>query len=477
MAPLGTSLDASERLGLQIDKKLIAIPGVKSVIRRTGRAERDEHAEPPSNSEMEISLFKDVSMAEVKQKVDKVLDAIPGINTMIGQPIEHRLSHILSGTPAAVAINVYGADMDQLRTYAKDIETKLKKVNGARDVVANREITITTIPVLFRRNDLAQWGITMQSANEQVSAGFYGLVTDTVQDGIRQYQVVVRLKPDSRDTIDDIKNFTLYNTNGQRVYLKQVADIGIEEASNLIVRENTQRKATISCNVAEGYNLGDLITEIRKVVDPLVSKPGYYVNYGGQFEAQQEASKIIISLGAVVILLILVLLTLAFNSMKSSLLVMLNLPLALIGGVVAVYLTSGNFIQNMNVIFQGSSQQYVTPVLSIASLVGFITLFGISVRSGILLVKEYQRYQEKGEAVVDSIIKGSLERLSPILMTALTAMLALIPMAMGIGKPGSELLAPLAIVVLGGLITSTILNLLVVPAAYAWVFEPKKTQK
>ncbi len=477
MAPLGTSLDSSERLGLQIDKQLIAIPGVKSVIRRTGRAELDEHAEPPSNSEIEVSLRKNVSMEKVKQDVDKVLDAIPGINTMIGQPIEHRLSHILSGTPAAIAINVYGPNMEQLRTYAKLIEARIKVVKGARDVVANREITITTVPINFRRDDLANWGLTMESANQQVNAGFYGLVTDTVQDGIRRYQIVVRLKPEARKTMDDIKNFILYNSNGQRVYLKQVADIGIEDASNLIVRENTQRKATISCNVAEGYNLGDLIVEIRKAVAPLIKEPGYYISYGGQFEAQQEASKIILSLGGLVILFILVLLTLAFNSLKSALLVMLNLPLALIGGVVAVYLSGGNFVQNFSVIFQLSDQQYVTPVLSIASLVGFITLFGISVRSGILLVKEYQRYEQKGESVINAILKGSLERLSPILMTALTAMLALIPMAMGLGKPGSELLAPLAIVVLGGLITSTVLNLIVVPGAYAWAFESSKEGK
>lgn len=473
MAPLGTSLDASERLGLQIDKQLIAIPGVKSVIRRTGRAELDEHAEPPSNSEIEISLFKDASMDEIKVKVDEVLDAVPGINTMIGQPIEHRLSHILSGTPAAIAINVYGADMTQLRSYAKLIESKVKAIKGARDVVANREITITTVPINFRREDLANWGLTMKSANQQVSTAFYGLVTDTVQDGIRQYQIVVRLKAESRDDLEDIRNFILYNAQGQKVYLNQVADIGIEDAANLIVRENTQRKATVSCNVAEGHNLGDLVAEIREVITPLINKPGYYVDFGGQFEAQQQAAKVIFSLGIFVIILILALLSLALGSLKASLLVMLNLPLALIGGVVAVYLSSGNIVHNINALLHMDYDEYITPVLSIASLVGFITLFGIAVRSGILLVKEYQNLQQQGKSVSHAIVQGSLERLSPILMTALTAMLALIPMAMGIGQPGSELLAPLAIVVLGGLTSSTILNLIVVPAAYAWVFEEK----
>ncbi|MCV6604267.1 MAG: efflux RND transporter permease subunit, partial [Porticoccaceae bacterium] len=265
-------------------------------------------------------------------------------------------------------------------------------------------------------------------------------------------------------------NFRLQNPLGQSIYLQEVADVGLEQASNLIVRQNGQRKATVSLNVAEGYNLGDLVEEVRKVVDPIVLKKGFYATYGGQFEAQQEASKVIGTLGVVVVILILVLLTMALNSFKSALLVMLNLPLALIGGVLAVYLSEGNLFHNLGVLF-GSAGHYVTPVLSIASLVGFITLFGIAVRSGILLVKQFQvLIEQEGLALKEAIVRGSLERLSPILMTALTAMLALIPMAAAVGKPGSELLAPLAIVVLGGLFSATLLNLLVVPAGYYWMF-------
>lgn len=474
MQPLGTSVDTSERLGLEIDKQLIEIEGVRSVVRRTGRAERDEHAEPPSNSEIEVALHPDADMNAVKENIDQILQKVPGITTNIGQPIEHRLSHILSGTPSAIAIDIFGDDMDKLRALAKQVEGVLKGLPGARDISANREVTITTLPIKLRRNDLTRWGLTAADAAAQLSAGFDGAVAKTVQDGIRMYDIVVRLRSEDRMDIDDLKNFRLQNSEGQSIYLPEVADIGLEQASNLIVRQNGQRKATVSLNVAEGYNLGDLIEEVREVVDPLVQAKGYYVNYGGQFEAQQQASQVITTMGLLVVVVILVLLTMALNSVKSALLVMLNLPLALIGGVIAVYLSEGKLIHNLGVLF-GSGEHYVTPVLSIASLVGFITLFGIAVRSGILLVKQIQTLiEEQGMALKEAIIAGSLERLSPILMTALTATLALIPMAMGAGKPGSELLAPLAIVVLGGLVTATALNLIIVPVAYYWIFDKTK---
>lgn len=477
MQPLGTSVAAAERLGLQIDKQLIEIPGVRSVVRRSGRAERDEHAHAPSNSEIEVALHPGVNMDEVKKGIDKILAEIPGITSSIGQPIEHRLSHVLSGTPSAIAIDIFGNDMDRLRLLAKQIESALKGLPGTRDIAANREVTITTLPIKMRRNDLARWGLTVEDAAAQISAGFDGAVANQVQDGIRLYDIVVRLRAEDRADIDDVGSFRLHNMTGQPVYLREVADIGLEQASNLIVRQNGQRKATVSLNVADGYNLGDLVAEVQKVVDPMVLSEGYFVKYGGQFEAQQEASKVIGSLGAVAIILILVLLTLALNSFKCALLVMLNLPLALIGGVLAVYLSEGNLLANISALFSGGEQHYITPVLSIASLVGFITLFGIAVRSGILLVKQFQTLQAEGVPFKEAIIRGSLERLPPILMTALTAMLALIPMAAGAGKPGSELLAPLAIVVLGGLVTATILNLVVVPAGYYWMFQKQNAQK
>ena len=475
MQPLGTSVDTSERLGLQIDARLMEIPGVRSVARRTGRAERDEHAEPPSNSEIEVVLQDGADMNRVKRDIDRILDQIPGITTNIGQPIEHRLSHILSGTPSAIAIDIFGTDLAQLRALVKQVEAALRQVPGTRDIAANREVTITTLPIKFKRNELSRWGLTVADAAAQLSAGFDGALANTVQDGIRLYDIVVRLQQQDRMDVEDLGNFRLQNQLGQSIYLREVADLGLEQASNLIVRQNGQRKATVSLNVAEGYNLGDLVAEVRKVVNPIVLEKGFYATYGGQFEAQQQASKVIGTLGVVVVILILVLLTMSLGSFKSALLVMLNLPLALIGGVLAVYISEGNVVHNLSALF--TDGHYVTPVLSIASLVGFITLFGIAVRSGILLVKQFQVLVDEGLALKEAIIRGSLERLSPILMTALTAMLALIPMAASAGKPGSELLAPLAIVVLGGLVSATVLNLLVVPAGYYWMYQKSTLSK
>ena len=479
MQPLGTSVDASERLGLQIDAQLMEIPGVQSVARRTGRAERDEHAEPPSNSEIEVTMAPGADMYRVRRQIDSILEQIPGITTNIGQPIEHRLSHILSGTPSAIAIDIFGTDLAQMRALVKEVEAALKQVPGARDIAANREVTITTLPIKFKRNELSRWGLTVAEAGAQLSAGFDGAVANRVQDGIRLYEIVVRLREQDRQDIEDLANFRLQNELGQSIYLREVADLGLEQASNLIVRQNGQRKATVSLNVAEGYNLGDLVAEVRKVVDPIVLNKGFYASYGGQFEAQQQASRVIGTLGVVVVILILALLTMALHCFKSALLVMLNLPLALIGGVLAIYFSEGNVLHNLGVLFGGGGEEahYITPVLSIASLVGFITLFGIAVRSGILLVKQFQVLTEQGVALKEAIIRGSLERLSPILMTALTAMLALIPMAIAAGKPGSELLAPLAIVVLGGLVTATMLNLVVVPAGYYWMFHKRSASQ
>jgi HME family heavy-metal exporter len=272
-----------------------------------------------------------------------------------------------------------------------------------------------------------------------------------------------------------VKDLILVSPQGRHVRLREVADIGIEMASDLITRENGQRKAVISLNVAEGHNLGHLVEEVQARVDPIVRAHGYAVHYGGQFEAQQSASRTIYFMGAGVVVAILLLLYTAFGSMRSALLVMLNLPLALIGGVIAIFISeSPNPLGNLGALITGGD--FIAPVISIASMVGFITLFGIAVRNGILLVAHYRNLQREGMPVEQAIIKGSSERLVPILMTALAAVLGLVPLALAAGEPGSELLAPLAIVVLGGLVTSTFLNLVVVPAGYAWI-GPKQVHR
>jgi HME family heavy-metal exporter len=475
-APPGTSLVESNRLATNVETQLAAIEGAHSVSRRTGRAERDEHAEPVSSSEIEVSIADGFSQKEVRADIDSVLSAIPGITTMVGQPIEHRLSHLLSGTPAAIAISIYGDDLNNLRKIAKEIESSLATLTGARDVNANREVMITSLPIRYRHAELAAFGLSPAEAAQQVREAMYGEVVDTVNQGTRQYDLVVRLDPSQRETIEQVRDLLLRGRNGAKVRLRDVADIGPQRSSNLITRENAQRKAVVSLNVAEGSNLGDLIGEVRLLVDPIVQKSGYTVHYGGQFEAQQSASKTFLASGFAIAVLILILLQISTGSFRSALLILVNMPLALIGGIAAIYLTEGGgFVTNTIALF-GLGGTYIAPVISISSMVGFITLFGISIRNGILLINHYQHLlQEDGTTLQDAIYRGSMERLVPILMTALSAILGLAPLALAAGKPGSELLAPLAIVTLGGLLTSTILNLIVVPAGYSLVFNKPHT--
>jgi len=471
MAPPGTSLIESDRLARNVEARLATIGGVRSVTRRTGRAERDEHAEPVSSSEIEVSLLPEADMLKVRRSIDSILAAVPGVTTMVGQPIEHRLSHVLSGTPAAIAINVFGDDLTTLRSLARQIETQLRSLPGARDVNANREVMVTSLPIRYRHQDLAAAGLTPADAAQQVQQALYGETVAEISSGVRRYELVVRLAPDERERVEQVQDLMLKGAAGAMVRLRDVADIGPERTSNLIARENTRRKAVISTNVAEGYNLGDLVAQVRARVDPIVAAAGCQVSYGGQFEAQRSAARPIYIMGAGVAVAMFFLLQLSTGSGRTAALVMLNLPLALIGGVAAVYLSeSPGLISNTLSLVGLSSARYIPPVISIASMVGFVTLFGIAVRNGILLVNHYQHLRDQDLPIADAVVRGSIERLSPILMTALTAALGLVPIALARGKPGSELLAPLAVVVLGGLVSSTLLNLFIVPAAYAIAF-------
>lgn len=476
--PPGTSLGETNRVARGIEERLGEIEGVESVTRRTGRAERDEHAEPPSSSEIEVTVAPGESKEEVRKSIDAILADVPGITTMIGQPIEHRLSHILSGTPAAIAINVYGEDLSKLRQIAKEIETALRSLPGARDVAANREVTVASLPIRYRHQDLAAAGLTPAAAAEQVQQAIYGERVAEVNQGVRRYDVVVRLAAEERESIEQLKSLRLRGVGGATVRLEEVADIGPERTPNIIARESARRKAVISCNVGEGYNLGDLVAQVQERVDPIVQRAGYSVHYGGQFEAQQSASRTIMIAGIGVAVVMFMLLHLSTGSARVALLVMTNLPLATIGGIAAVYLTeTSRPLANTLSLLGLSSLHYEAPIMSIASLVGFITLFGIAVRNGILLVNHYDHLVTlENKPREDAVIQGSMERLVPILMTALCAALGLIPIALAKGEPGSELLAPLAIVVLGGLVSSTFLNLVVVPAGYSLVFGLKVGQ-
>jgi Cu/Ag efflux pump CusA len=432
---------------------------------------------PVSNSEIDVRIKPGYSKYDVRRRIDDVLDQFPAVTTMVGQPIEHRLSHVLSGTPAAIAIDVFGDDLPTLRKIAREIDAALKAIPGTRDVAANREVLITSLPIRYRSDDLRYVGLTPASAAEQVQAALYGTTVAEINSGVRRYDLVVRLAPEERDSIDDVRGLILTGVGGARVRLEDVADIGPEMASNLIARESARRKAVISCNVAEGYNLGDLVQSVRAKVDPIVQRYGYQVHYGGQFEAQQSAARTIYVMGGIVVVLILVLLQMALGTFRAAILVMVNLPLALIGGVAAVFVAeSPRFWANVMGLFGAGT--YTPPVISIASMVGFVTLFGIAVRNGILLVNHYRHLIELEHCTVrEAVTRGSMERLVPILMTALTAVLGLVPLALAAGEPGSELLAPLAVVVLGGLVSSTFLNLIVVPVGYALIFGPCGPQR
>jgi len=478
IAPPGTSLKESDRIARQVEERLVEIDGVRTVSRRTGRAERDEHAEPVNSSEMEVTVEAGRDREEIRGEIDRVLDSVPGMTTMIGQPIEHRLSHILSGTPAAVAINVFGDELAELRRLAKRIEREVEALPGARDVNANREVMITSLPVRYRHAELAAVGLTPETAAEQVRAAIYGAVVDRVNQGKRRYDLVVRLAPDQRESIEQVRDLLLRGRAGALVRLRDVADIGPQRSSNLIARENAQRKAVVSLNVAEGSNLGDLVAAVRERVDPIVREAGCTVEYGGQFEAQQSASRTILVAGLGVAVVMLLLLQISTGSLRAALLVMLNMPLALIGGIAAIYLTEGGgALANLKALL-GLGGTYEAPVLSIAGMVGFITLFGIAVRNGILLINHYNHLvEEEGVALHDAILQGSRERIVPILMTAISAALGLVPLALAAGRPGSELLAPLAVVTLGGLVTSTFLNLVVVPAGYSLLFDRRRGAK
>lgn len=468
--PPGTSLPASDRIAASIESQLLEVEGVRSVTRRTGRAERDEHAEPVSNSELDVTVYPDHDKQEVRQKITETLKKVPGITTNVGQPIEHRLSHILSGTPAAIAISIYGEDLATLRLIAKEIEHELEELPGTRDVAANREVRIQSLPIEYRPQDLAANGLTPLSAAQQVRAAIFGSKVAEVNEGMRRYGLAVRLRPEDRADVEDLKHLMLRGAGGATVHLAEIATVGRELSSNMITRENSQRKAVVSLNVESGANLGHLVAEVQRVVDPIVQSRGYLVNYGGQFEAQQSASRSILLFGGVVLLVMIALLNLAIGSMRVSLLVLVNLPLALIGGVLAIFISqSPNTPANFMALF--GRGLYVAPVLSIAGMVGFIALFGIAVRNGILLVNHYRYLMDhEGFELREAIVRGSLERLVPILMTALTAALALVPIVIEGDSAGNEILAPLSVVILGGLLTSTFLNLILVPAGYAAIY-------
>ena len=448
----GTSLAESDRLGSALERVLLEVPEVASTARRTGRTELDEHLQGVESAEIDVRLeSKGRSKEEVLAEIRERTTLIPGTNINIGQPISHRIDHMLSGTRSNVAVKIFGDDLRTLRALAAQVEQAMRNIPGVVDLASERQTDIPTVTVRFRRNALARYGMQAGTAAEALRTVFLGLEVGAVLEGPVAFPLVVRYEIGRREELETIRQTMIDTPSGARVPLSAVADIREDRSPNVVTRENVQRKIVVSCNVVGG-DLGGVVTDIQSQIAKEVELPqGYRIEYGGQFESEAETTRRIVVLGALVIVGILVLLATVFRSGTDALIILCNLPLALIGGVIGVYLAGG--------------------VMTVASWIGFITLFGVATRNGIMLISHIKHLMT-GESVRDfreAVTRGASERLAPILMTALSTGIALLPVSLGLGETGSEIHAPLALVVLCGLSSSTVLNMIVVPAAY-WRF-------
>ncbi|MDX1591331.1 MAG: efflux RND transporter permease subunit, partial [Balneolaceae bacterium] len=445
----GTSLTESNAIGQRIEEILLEHPAVSSTSRRTGRAELDEHAQGVNASEIdaELDIPESTTKEEVLAELREDLSVVSGTNITIGQPIGHRIDHMLSGTRANIAVKIFGTDLFRLRALAEEVRGQMETVEGVVDLSVEQQQNVPQIQIRPDRRALARYGITIQQLAEMVDVAFAGEVVSQVLEGDKMFDLLVRFDEDHRGSIEAVQKATFNLADGTIVPLAELASVKSRSGPNTISRENVQRKIVVSANVA-GRDLRGTVDEIRANVAQNVSFPqSYFVEYGGQFESEAQATRTISLLSILAIAAIYLLLYLEFGSLSTALLVMVNLPFALIGGIYTVLFTSGT--------------------ISIASLVGFITLFGIATRNGILMVSHYQQLRKEGKEFLQAIRQGAMERLNPILMTALTAGLALIPLALAAGEPGNEIQSPMAQVILGGLLSSTLLNMVVIPALLA----------
>jgi CzcA family heavy metal efflux pump len=443
----GTSLTTSDALAKQVDDILLAQPEVVSFARRTGRAESDPHAMDVSASEIEVTLaLQGRDKAELLQRLRQAFAGIPGSQIVIGQPISHRIDHMLSGSRANIAIKIFGPDLSELRRLTQDIKAIAQATSGAVDVTDEQQINIPFLSVRFHRQALAQYGFTIADVSQAIETAFYGREVNRIQEGQASYALWLTMPASTRASIEAVRTMLITSPTGAQVPLSTLASVDYDRAPYSISREQVQRKMVVMANVS-GRDLASVVTDIQQQVAARVSLPtGYRIEYGGQFEQAEAATQQLLLLGLVVIVGVFVLLVLALGSITLASLVMLNLPLALIGGVLGVYLGDG--------------------ILSVASLIGFITLFGIATRNGVMMISHIQHLQAV-EGVTDrleAVIRGAQERLLPILMTALSAALALIPLSLAAGQPGSEIQAPMALVILWGLLSATALTLWVLPA-------------
>lgn len=442
----GISLEESDKMGLLAEQMLMEFPEIRTVARKTGRAELDEHALGVNTSEIEAPFeLNDRSRDEFLAAVRAKLGSIKGANIEIGQPISHRIDAMLSGTQANIAIKLFGPDLTKLYQLGSQIKNSVQSIEGIADLTLEQQIERPQLQIHPKRDMLAKYGITLPEFSEFINVALSGKVVSQVNEGGRVFDLTVKVNDNNRATMEEIGELTL-DANGRKVPLHYVAEILPLSGPNTISRENVQRKIVISANVA-GRDLKGVVNDIRETVNEEITLPeGYHVEYGGQFESEAAASRTLFLTSLISILLIFLILFHEFRSIPLSGIIMLNLPLAIIGGIIAIWFTSG--------------------VISIPAIIGFISLFGIATRNGILLVSHYNKLQNEGFSLTDSIIQGSLDRLNPILMTALTSALALIPLAVGGDLPGNEIQSPMAQVILGGLLSSTLLNGFVVPVVY-----------
>ncbi|MDR0602842.1 MAG: CusA/CzcA family heavy metal efflux RND transporter [Bacteroidales bacterium] len=451
----GVSLEENNRLGNLMENELLKIPEVTATARRTGRGELDEHSQATNSSEIDVNFrLQKREREDFMLEVRETFADIPGIGITIGQPLGHRIDHMLSGTRANIAIKLFGTDLSSLFMMGNQIQNSIKDIDGLVDVSVEQQTETPQLQIRANRGMLAKYGITIEEFNEFINLAFAGEKLADIYEGQRSFDLVLRLNKNYTESIDGVKSALIDIGNGRKIPLEEIADIVSTGGPNAISHENVQRKIVVSANVS-GRDLKSVVDDIKKNINEDITLPeGYRIEYGGQFESAENASRTLLIASLLAICIIFLLLYMEFKNITLSAIVLLNLPLALIGGVLAIFFTSD--------------------IVSIPSIIGFITLFGIATRNGILLISKYKHMQQENVSLQETVLNGSLDRLNPILMTALTAALALIPLVFQGGKPGNEIQSPMAVVVLGGLLTSTLLNIYIIPVLYELIQKRKQ---
>lgn len=452
----GVSLEESDNVGRRAEELLLTVPEIKTVARKTGRAELDEHALGVNVSEIEAPFeLGKRSKKEVVAEVRAKLNTLPGVNVEIGQPISHRIDAMLSGTRANIAIKLFGTDLDKMFLLGNQIKSEIEGIPGIADLNVEQQIERPQLQIVPNREMMAKYGITPSEFNDMVEVYLAGKVVSQVYEGNKVFDLTLKAADDNRNSIEEIRNISV-DAVGGKIPFGQIAQIRSAAGPNTINRENVARKIVISANVSDG-DLQGAVTRIQKAIKDNVELPeGYHVEYGGQFESAQSASRTLLFTSLMAIIVIFLLLYGQFKDVRQASAVLLNLPLALIGGIFAIF--------------------FADKIISIPAIIGFISLFGIATRNGMLLIDRYNELRSEGLSLHDAVIKGSLDRLNPILMTALTSALALVPLALGGELPGNEIQSPMAKVLLGGLLTSTMLNGFIIPVVYIFISRTKSNK-